>query len=252
MRILGIDTATSVASAAVIEDGKLIAEQFHPSHGSESDATLARGKSNHAEIILPLIESVLAKADISLADISGLAVSVGPGSFTGVRIGLSTVKGLAYGWDVPVVGVSTLLANAARVENFDGLVCSLLDARKNEVYAALFSRTEMDLTRLMEDVVVPVDAVVKRIQTLARAASCLFIGDGVRMYEKKLLGALGNGVRLCAGGSCLSVAASVARLGGDRLRSSKGDELAALAPVYLRAPEAETRSNNQTRLIENV
>ncbi len=239
MRVLGIDTATSVASVSLIEDGELIAEQFHPSQESQARSTSAHPKSNHAEIILPLIESVLNKAGAALTDIAGIAVSIGPGSFTGVRIGLSTVKGLAYGGRIPVVGVSTLLANGARVTDFDGLICSFLDARKNEVYAALFRRTETDLTRLTEDLVAPAEAAIETARTFAQAASCLFIGDGVQKYEKKLLDSLGNGIRLSTGSSYSSLASSLARLGADRLRISEGDDLGTLAPVYLRPPEAE-------------
>ena len=129
MRILGVDTATSTASVALIEDGRLVAEEVHSSRGSANQSQTVNSRVNHAEIILPLIEAALRKAAASLRDLSGLAVSIGPGSFTGLRIGLSTVKGLAYGLDIPVVGISTLLANAARVNDFDGLICSFLDAR---------------------------------------------------------------------------------------------------------------------------
>jgi len=161
MRILGVDTATSTASVALIEDGRLVAEEVHSSRGSANQSQTVNSRANHAEIILPLIEAALRKAAASLRDLSGLAVSIGPGSFTGLRIGLSTVKGLAYGLDIPVVGISTLLANAARVNDFDGLICSFLDARKKEVYAALFRRNGDALTRLTEDRVAGASEVIE-------------------------------------------------------------------------------------------
>jgi tRNA threonylcarbamoyladenosine biosynthesis protein TsaB len=105
MRILGLDTSISVASVAISEDGRLVAEDFYPRKGS---AEGSGAKSNHAEIILPLVDSVLRRVGIGLSDVAGIAVSIGPGSFTGVRIGLSTVKGLAYGTGMPAVGISTL------------------------------------------------------------------------------------------------------------------------------------------------
>ncbi|HET8564449.1 MAG TPA: tRNA (adenosine(37)-N6)-threonylcarbamoyltransferase complex dimerization subunit type 1 TsaB, partial [Candidatus Binatia bacterium] len=114
MRILGIDTASTNASAALLEDGRVIADEIR----LDDVASRYAGRMpapHHAEIILPLIDAVLRKGGTSIEEISGIAVSIGPGSFTGLRIGLSTVKGLAYGCAVPVVGVSTLLANAARV-----------------------------------------------------------------------------------------------------------------------------------------
>ena len=124
-------------------------------------------KVGHAEIILPLVASVFAKARASLSDLDGIAVSIGPGSFTGLRIGLSTVKGLAYGGQLPVAGVSTLLAIAARVCAFDGLICSMLDARKNEAYASFFRPMGGYLTRLTEDAIAPIHAVVDQARKLA-------------------------------------------------------------------------------------
>src|SRR4051812_24827106 len=109
MRVLGINTATAVASVALLDQGELIAEQVYP----EAECAPRQGwhaNRNHAEIIIPLIESVLLQAHVGLSDLDGIAVSIGPGSFTGVRIGLSIVKGLVYGCDLPVVGISTLHA----------------------------------------------------------------------------------------------------------------------------------------------
>ncbi|HEY3166171.1 MAG TPA: tRNA (adenosine(37)-N6)-threonylcarbamoyltransferase complex dimerization subunit type 1 TsaB, partial [Candidatus Binatia bacterium] len=147
MRILGIDTATAAASVALIEDGKLVAEEIQSKTGKSSDREMGQRRGNHAEIVLPLIQSVLGKTRTTAADLSGIGISIGPGSFTGLRIGLATAKGIAYECGLPLVGVSTLQANAARVTGFDGIVCSLLDARKSEVYFALFRRIGADFER---------------------------------------------------------------------------------------------------------
>lgn len=127
MRILGVDTSTWTASTAIVDREQIVAEDFYP---RERNAGRSGPKANHSEIILPLVDSVLKRAGIGLLDVAGIAISVGPGSFTGIRIGLSTVKGLVYGTDIPACGISTLQAIAARVSDFDGVVCSLLDARK--------------------------------------------------------------------------------------------------------------------------
>src|SRR6478672_10409581 len=153
MRIIGIDTATTTASVALIDNGLLISEKVYPIHESRGNARGLNSKSNHAEIIIPLIESLFETTNISLQDVTGFALSIGPGSFTGLRIGLSTVKGLAYGSQIPVVGMSTLFAHAARVTDYDGLICTLLDARKNEVYAAVFRKTGDVVNRVTEDIV---------------------------------------------------------------------------------------------------
>src|ERR1051325_5013163 len=134
MRILGLDTATATASVALVEDGRIVADEITRENASHRFTGVSTG--NHAEIVLPLIRSALEKAGATIADLTALAVSVGPGSFTGVRIGLSTIKGLSYGSSIPVLWFSTLLANAARVGSFEGLICSLFDARKKQVYAA--------------------------------------------------------------------------------------------------------------------
>jgi tRNA threonylcarbamoyladenosine biosynthesis protein TsaB len=244
MRILGIDTALSTASAALIEDGQLVAEKTHSNRASLDRAAVIGPKANHAEIILPLIEAVLHQATLSLRDLSGFAVSIGPGSFTGLRIGLSTIKGLAYGLGVPVVGVSTLLANAARVDDFDGLICSFLDARKKEVYAALFRRSGESLTRVTEDVAAGVPAVIGLVGELSGAAPCLVIGDGAITYGKLFTDELGKRVRLSAGDLYSSLASAVARLSEDQIRQADGSDLGSLVPVYLRASEAELKRNN--------
>src|SRR5207249_10944361 len=194
MRILGVDTATSTASVALIEDGRLVAEEVHSSRGSANQSQTVNSRANHAEIILPLIEAALRKAAASLRDLSDLAVSIGPGSFTGLRIGLSTVKGIAYGWGIPVVGVSTLLANAARVTDFEGLICSFLDARKKQVYAALFRRCGENFARVSEDSVHDPAEVVDLVRKFKNGAPCLFIGDGTITYQKLLLESFESGV----------------------------------------------------------
>ena len=245
MRVVGIDSSSAPASAALIEDGRLIAERRHPGSSAGHAAGLTGLKSNHAEILLPLIESVMVEARTTLGEVSGLAVAIGPGSFTGLRIGLSTVKGLAYGWGIPVVGVSTLLAQATRAGDFDGVICALLDARKNEVYAALFRTRQRELTRLTEDLLVPAGSVIDQVRGAVGDMPCLFIGSGARRYEKLLLDALDGKSRLCAEDSVCSCAAAVARLGMERMRRSETDDLGKLVPVYLRPSEAEARRSSR-------
>jgi tRNA threonylcarbamoyladenosine biosynthesis protein TsaB len=186
----------------------------------------------------------LRTAAVPLSEISALGVSIGPGSFTGLRIGVSTVKGLAYGWRIPVVGVSTLLANAARVTDFEGLICSFLDARKKQVYAALFRRGGGNFTRITEDSVHNPNEIIDLVRNFKNDGPCLFIGDGAIAYEKLLLESFGNGVNLRRGNTAPSVASAVARLSDGQCRSSTLDVLASLAPVYLRASEAEVKQKN--------
>jgi tRNA threonylcarbamoyladenosine biosynthesis protein TsaB len=239
MRIIGINTATTAASVALVHDGTIIAEKSNPNDGAGSHGDRHPGKSNHAETILLLLESLLQSAGISLQGIDGIALSIGPGSFTGLRIGLSTVKGLAYGSRLPVVGVSTLLAQAARVTDYDGLICTLLDARKNEVYGALFEKTGDAVHRLSEDSVGSAAAILEIIRPLAKGAPCLMIGDGAAVYKQWLLQQSGAGVLFQTRKFSLSVAATVARLSEQRFRSNDVDDLGSLTPVYLRRSQRE-------------
>jgi tRNA threonylcarbamoyladenosine biosynthesis protein TsaB len=190
MIILGLDTATPTASVALVEDGKLVAEEFYGKSRKLEHSSLSQAKGNHSEIVLPLIQSILDQGHISLNSLSGLAVSIGPGSFTGLRIALATVKGIAYDWGLPVVGVSTLHANAARVKDHEGVICSLLDARKQEVYAAIFHRRGQTLTPLSEDRVCSIATAIESLRH-ADEASPLVIGDGAKAYEPLLLNAFG-------------------------------------------------------------
>jgi tRNA threonylcarbamoyladenosine biosynthesis protein TsaB len=232
MTVLGIDTSTREASAALIQDDTIIADERWPQVGSQPNG-------GHAGAILPLIEIVIKKAHRSLKDLQGIAVTIGPGSFTGLRIGLSTVKGLAYGAALPVSGISTLLANAARVTLTEGLICSLLDAKKKEVYAAFFSAGS--LARLSEDFVAPIESVIERAQPLLANQRCVFIGDGADVYSDCLSAALGGEFECAGDVANHSVGAAVARLGQQQLNGG-GDSLAALVPLYLRRFEAEMKS----------
>jgi tRNA threonylcarbamoyladenosine biosynthesis protein TsaB len=245
MRILGVDTATPTASVALIEDGELAAEETYPPRETTVAASSSARSAKHAEVILPLIDSVLRRRGLLLSQLSGLALSIGPGSFTGLRIGLSTVKGLAYGSAIPVVGVSTLFANASRPADWEGLVCALLDARKNEVYASLFFKNGPQLRRLTEDLVAPAGSVAAVIQNLGASSACLFVGDGCRVYRQALSDRLGAQAHFFgADDTSPSVACAVARLSLEKFSRHDADSLATLTPVYLRPSEAEFRLRN--------
>lgn len=238
MRILGLDTSTSVASVAISEDGRIVAEDFYPRHAT---AERSVAKSNHAEIILPLIDSVLQRAGTGLSDVTGIAVSIGPGSFTGVRIGLSTVKGLAYGTGMPAAGISTLQAIAARVAGFEGIVCPILDARKGEVYASVFRKHGNRLERLTEDALMPILSFLRELRGIEKTGRCLFIGAGVAAYGPLLQRAADLQISVAEEEGMPSVAASIALLSERQFIDDRPVQLADLAPVYLRRPECESR-----------
>lgn len=237
MRVVGIDTASGTASVALVENGLLLAERTDLAEKAPGNAN--KRNSNHAETLLPLIQAIFDSTGVSLQNIDGFALTIGPGSFTGLRIGLSTVKGLAYGWQIPVVGVSTLLAQASRVIDKKGVICALLDARKNEVYAALFRRAGDIVSRVTEDAVASLANVIEMVRSVQMGAPCWFIGDGAEKYKDLLQGLPGE--PLLDEANYPTMAATVARLSEDRFRSNKIEDLGTLTPIYLRQAEAEFR-----------
>jgi tRNA threonylcarbamoyladenosine biosynthesis protein TsaB len=236
MRILGVDTSTATVSTAIVDNAQIVAEDFYP---RELRAGRSAPKANHSEIVLPLVDSVLKRAGIGLPDVAGIAVSVGPGSFTGIRIGLSTVKGLIYGTDIPVCGISTLQAVAGRITDFGGVVCSLLDAGKNEAYSALFHTHANHLERLTEDEIVPVLRVFERLRAFGEP--CLFIGDGVPVYRALIEQQAQLEIHIAEEDAMVSVAASVARLSESQFFDNRTALLGDLVPIYLRRPECQSR-----------
>ena len=139
MKILSVDSSAIIATAALCEDGKLLAE-----------CTL-NNKNTHSETLLPMIESLLSFFSLNVKDIDLFAVSTGPGSFTGVRIGVATVKGLAFASGKPCVGVSTLEAIACNLRFHKGLICPVMNARRSQVYTALFRSDGENSERLIND-----------------------------------------------------------------------------------------------------
>jgi tRNA threonylcarbamoyladenosine biosynthesis protein TsaB len=228
MLVLGIDTATRIASVGLVQDGELLAEE------SSQEAP------NHTGTLLPLIITLLARSGVALADVQGIGVSIGPGSFSGLRIGLSTVKGFAYALGQRVVGVSTLEALAHTVTNWHGGICPILDARKGEVYAAFFRRDRLGrLERLTLDQVCTPPALLEKVPT-----PCLFLGDGVETYGVLIQERYGSAARLLPFASYHPRGAVVARLAWERLSRGGYDDVSALVPHYVRKPEAEFKRTN--------
>lgn len=238
MLILGIDTATTAASAALVEDGRLVRETRH-----EPQRNGGPLRSNHAAILLPLIDKLLNDSACSLRDIEAFALALGPGSFTGLRIGLSTVKGLVYGVDTPIIGVPTLHAVAARVDDFHGFICPFLDARKKEVYAALFHRDGERLERVSDDVVAPPLRVLDSVRKQLGSERCLFIGDAVLPYDGLVKTELRASGLLTLGEGYRSTAAAAARLAEERVRRGEFDAAGPMTPIYLRPSEAELKKS---------
>ncbi len=187
-----------------------------------------------------LIEVVLAEAGERLASGDAVAVTIGPGSFTGLRIGLSFAKGLAFASGLRIVGVPTLDALALAAPPWSGVLCAGLDARKQEVYAGLYRTEDGRIVRLGTPVALAASALISRL-----TVPCTVIGDMVEAYGPLFAAALGEGGTLLASDVHPPRAAATARLAAARLRGAPaGDDLVALAPAYLRPPEAELKQSD--------
>jgi tRNA threonylcarbamoyladenosine biosynthesis protein TsaB len=239
MTILGIDTAIPTASVAIIENDRSPIEEIQTRSAASRGYPTDRAIGTHAEVLLPLVHALFARAQVGVDDLSGLAISIGPGSFTGLRIGLATAKGMAYASNLPLAGVSTLHANAARVRDFEGVIGSMVDARKGEVYLALFRRRSETIARLTPDAAFSVEAAIDLVRAYQIGSNpVMLIGNGAEAYEHQVQESLGTSVRISSGDGYPSIATQAALLARSRLADGSGDDLGALAPVYLRAAEA--------------
>lgn len=224
MRILALETAAKAVSAAVTEDGKVLASAYQ-------DTGLT-----HSRTLMPLVELLLRNTGLTAADLDAVAVSAGPGSFTGVRIGVSAAKGLAWAADKPCVPVSTLAALARNVSFLDGLVVCAMDARRQQVYNALFEARDGKLTRLTEDRAVALSDLAEELRGDSRPK--VVLGDGGRMC-RDFLTAAGVPCRLAPPHLVKENAVSVALEAEEAARAGGLVSARELAPVYLRPPQAE-------------
>jgi tRNA threonylcarbamoyladenosine biosynthesis protein TsaB len=230
--LLAIESATEVASVALARDG----------------ATLAVRRTGPgrpaSEALLPAVLDLLAEAGAGLDAVDAFAVSVGPGSFTGLRVGVSTVKGLAFGGDRPVVAVPTLAALALRAARPEACVAALLDARRGEVYAALHAGDAREPALLAAGVLRPAD-LVAALEAHAGARDLVAIGDGVSVVRDALAARFGARVAFVEGEAGRPDAVAVAALGARLLARGEGRDAAAIAPVYVRRAEAEVRRTGE-------
>jgi tRNA threonylcarbamoyladenosine biosynthesis protein TsaB len=224
MKLLAVESATLSGGAAILDGDRLLGE-----------ITLNIAIT-HSERLLAAVDRLLADCGLAPADLEGLAVSVGPGSFTGLRVGLATVKGLAMALDLPIAPVPTLDALAARLPFADAPVCPILDARKNEVYLSLYRWRGDRMCREREYLALPPELAVAEL-----TAPVILLGDGIEACRPWLDGQ-GDGIRIAPAAQRLPAAATVAELGHAVLAAGDGVGAEALVPLYLRPSEAELKA----------
>ena len=225
MKILAFDGTAKAASVAVADDNRVL-----------SCYTVDNGLTQ-SELLLPMAEDMLRALKLSFADIELMATSVGPGSFTGVRIGVSLIKGLAFGRNIPCVGVSTLEALAENLNGLRGIILPCMDARRGQVYTATFTCDGNELTRITEDRAISLKDLANELREYD-GKSIYLCGDGYSVAKKALSD---EGISLSETPELLILenAASVAKVA--KRKYDKGEAISdeALSPIYLRMPQAE-------------
>ena len=227
MKILSIECSAVPCSAAISEDGKIIASKF------------INVGLTHSQTLMPMVEEVLKEAKISIKDIDGFAVSAGPGSFTGIRIGISAIKGMATPENKPCYPVSTLLAMAQNYKDTDCLICAVMDARCNQVYNANFEIENGKITRLCEDRALLCEELAKEIKNISQNQNkcVIIVGDGANLFYEFVKDI--ENVSKADEERVYQNAIGVALAAKDYVEPKE------LLPVYLRLPQAERELNSK-------
>ena len=227
MKILGIDSSGMVASVAIIEDEITVAEYS------------VNYKKTHSQTLLPMLDEIVKMTEYNLSDVDAIAVAAGPGSFTGLRIGSATVKGLGLALDKPVVSVPTCEALAYNVWNNDGIICPIMDARRNQVYCGLYYFETGHIKVYKEQEAVAVTDLVEYINQETEISKVTFLGDGVPIYRNKIDELIQKEAVYAPAHLNRQRAASVATLGKCYYEEGKFENANLHNPIYLRKSQAE-------------
>lgn len=224
MYILSLDSTAIAASVALCDDERLLS------------LTTVENGNTHSQTLLPLIEQTLSRFELHPHDVGLLACSAGPGSFTGVRIGVSTIKGIGFGSDIPCLGVSTLEALAYNLIGFDGLICPVMNARRNQVYNALFECRDGVLTRLCDDRAIALSDLDRELSE--KGCPVYLVGDGYELSHRQLTQSAPL-LRTTPVVLRVQNAYSVAQVALQFYRAGVRTSHSELVPVYLRPCQAE-------------
>lgn len=231
MKILALDSSGLVASVAVMEDDILTAE-YNIQH-----------KKTHSQTLLPMMDEIRKMINLDVASLDAVALAAGPGSFTGLRIGSATAKGLGLALDIPLVEVPTLEGLAYNIYGFRDYVCPMMDARRGQVYTGIYrfekegSGAGYQLVTVKEQCAVPIEEIAGILNEMGHEV--IFLGDGVPVFQEKLAGLMKVGYSFAPAHMNRQRAASIAALGGVYYRLGKKVSSQDHVPIYLRPSQAE-------------
>ena len=232
MRLLAFESSAKAAGVAVLEDGRLLAEYFQNSG------------QTHSRTLMQMAEDLLRNCDLSPADIDACAVSNGPGSFTGVRIGAAAAKGFSWGREIPLYGVSTLEAMARGCGLLSGIVCCCMDARREQVYNAVFEAENERLVRLCEDRAISLDDLCGDLQKIEKPI--FLVGDGAELCYTTFLERLPR-LTLMPEHLRQQRASGTALAAWEKVQAGETGDAASLSPNYLRLSQAERARLEKTK-----
>ena len=223
MHLLAIDSSTSAGSVALLDDDKIIAQ------------SILNLEQTQSQRLMPQIITLLENSNYEIEQLSGLGVGVGPGSFTGIRIGVSTACGLAQALSIPIAGVSTLESMAYNLSHTNGYICPIIKSNRNYVFAALFSGVDKGLKREFADSLITVDNLIKELKLIKEPI--YFVGD-LKKYQSDLEAEL-NDCSLVGGEFSFPNPIAIARLAQEKIAQGNNKSLYEITPNYLKRPQAE-------------
>lgn len=225
MKVLGLDSSGLVASVALVEDDNLLAEYT------------VNYKKTHSQTLLPMLDEIVKMIQLDMDTIDAVAVAAGPGSFTGLRIGSATAKGLGLALKKPMIPVPTLDALAYNIYDTDALICPIMDARRNQVYTGIYTCREGKLENRMEACALGIDELVEKLNQMGRPV--IFLGDGVAVYGGIIRKKASAEVSFAPAHVNKQRASAVASLGISYFKEGRQVTAADFRPDYLRKSQAE-------------
>lgn len=225
MKILGLDSSGIVASVAIVEDDVLIAEYT------------VNYKKTHSQTLLPMLDEIAKMTELDLNSIDAIAVAAGPGSFTGLRIGSATAKGLGLALKKPLIAIPTVEGLAYNLYDISGLICPIMDARRKQVYTGIYRFTDHQLKVLEDQMAVPMETVIEKLNQYGEAVT--FLGDGVPVFHELIAEKMTVPYSFAPAHVNKQRAAAVAALGEIYYRQGKTETAMEHVPDYLRVSQAE-------------
>lgn len=235
MKILSVDCSSSVATVAILDENKLISE------------VTFNNQKQHSIILMDLIDSTLKTNKLKINDIEGFVVSKGPGSFTGLRIGMATIKGLCLGSNKPFVSISTLDALAYNVINFKGIICPIMDALRDNVYCKFLKSNGKQLEDITDYLHLSIDEVIEKSNNYNE--EIIFVGDGLNVHFSKLKENISKS-NFPTNNLNIVKASSLGELGLKKILNGDSDDLNTSAPLYLRKSQAEREYDKKMGLLD--